>query len=329
MTINNPESHGLSHEKIWKKLESYQHLLYACMADEIGATPHLHLFLAFKNPISFSSLKRVFEHAHIETAMGSCEENKKYIQKSGDKWADSEKSRTSVEGTFEERGEMPQEKGQGFRSDVSCLYELVKEGYSNVEILEKEPTYAIMHFDKLDKIRQTLLMEANKNDYRTLQVNYIWGPTGSGKTRYVLEKYGYSECYRIVGYKNPFDEYAGQDVIVFDEFRSSLPISQMLTLLDGYPCTLPCRYNNKQAGFTKVFLISNESLETQYESVQQFNPETYNAFLRRINKIIHMTPEIYAELVEQDRLRELIGTDKEENKIPEGFVDITYTESEI
>ncbi len=31
----------------------------------------------------------------------------------------------------------------------------------------------------------------------------------------------------------------GQDVIVFEEFRSSLKIQDMLNYLDGYPCELP------------------------------------------------------------------------------------------
>jgi len=328
LTINNPQDHGLSHEKIWEILEAYPHLCYGCMSDEVGAenTPHTHIFLVFENPIAFNSIRRSFKTAHIEKSLGSCEENKAYIMKSG-KWVDTEKSETSIEGTFEERGTMPEEKGQGFRSDISCLYELIKSGYTNVEILEAEPTYAVMHIDKLDKIRQALLMEENKNEYRKLDVTYIWGKTGVGKSRYVLEKHTYSECYRIVGYKNPFDEYAGQDVIVFDEFRSSLPISLMLTLLDGYPTALPCRYQNKQACYTQVYLISNIPLKQQYENVQLYEQETYNAFLRRINRIIHMTPEIYAELVEKDRTQELDGTDnEEENKVPEGFVDITYAD---
>ena len=56
--------------------------------------------------------------------------------------------------------------------------------------------------------------------------------------------------------------------MLFEEFRSSLPIQDMLKYLEGYPLMLPCRYNNKAACYTKVFLISNIPLASQYPNVQ-------------------------------------------------------------
>ena len=79
-----------------------------------------------------------------------------------------------------------------------------------------------------------------------------------------MEKYGYQNVYRVTDYDHPFDSYKGQDVIVFEEFRSSLKIQDMLNYLDGYPCELPCRYNNKLACFTKVYIITNISFNQQY-----------------------------------------------------------------
>lgn len=58
----------------------------------------------------------------------------------------------------------------------------------------------------------------------------------------------------------------------------------MLKYLDGYPLMLPCRYSNKVACYTKVFLISNIPLSAQYPNVQLSEPETYCAFCRRINQ---------------------------------------------
>ena len=118
-----------------------------------------------------------------------------------------------------------------------------------------------------------------------LEVTYIHGTTGTGKTRGVMEQYGYANVYRVTDYQHPFDSYGGQDVIVFEEFRSSLKIQDMLNYLDGYPIVLPCRYNNKQACFHKVFIISNWSLTEQFASVQGDYPETWKAFLRRIHHI--------------------------------------------
>ena len=93
--------------------------------------------------------------------------------------------------------------------------------------------------------------------------------------------------FRITDYLHPFDLYKGQDVILFDEFRSSLKIQDMLNYLDGYPLELPCRYANKIACYTKVYLISNISLESQYMNIQLDSPETWDAFLRRIHTVEH------------------------------------------
>lgn len=42
---------------------------------------------------------------------------------------------------------------------------------------------------------------------------------------------------------------------------------------------LPCRYSNKVACFTKVFLVSNIPLSDQYPNVQVTEPENLSSFL--------------------------------------------------
>ena len=68
-----------------------------------------------------------------------------------------------------------------------------------------------------------------------------------------------------------------------------MSISDMLNYLDGYPVELPCRYANRVACYTKVYIISNISLEQQYPNVQAEYPETWNAFRRRIKNVQHIT----------------------------------------
>lgn len=52
---------------------------------EIGesGTPHLQGYFEFKNPRSFSSIKKVLTRAHFERARGSLEENYEYTSKDG------------------------------------------------------------------------------------------------------------------------------------------------------------------------------------------------------------------------------------------------------
>lgn len=73
--------------------------------------------------------------------------------------------------------------------------------------------------------------------------------------------------------------------------RVSITVADMLNYLDGYPVELPCRYANKVACYTKVYIITNIPLEQQYPNVQIDSPGTWNAFLRRIHHRMHMTKD--------------------------------------
>lgn len=283
LTINNPLEHGYSHEQIKKNMLEIK-TEYWCMCDEVGegGTPHTHIYLAATNAILFTTLQKRFRGAHFDAAKGTHQQNRDYVRKEG-KYLDSEKKETNLPDTFEEFGVMPIERV--VKSKFSDeLYEMIKADKSNYEILECFPS-AMSKLNQIEQVRQTLRSEKYANQFRPLEVWYIFGESGVGKTRSVMEKYGYSNVYRIPNYQHPFDQYSGQDVILFDEFRSSLPISEMLQYLDGYPVHLPCRYNNKIACYTKVYIISNIPLDEQYKTTQADQPETWKALLRRIQHI--------------------------------------------
>lgn len=287
LTINNPIDHGYTHEQIRSILSEFSGLRYWCMCDEIGeqGTPHTHIYMVSANGIMFDTMHRKFYGVHIEQANGSNQQNRDYVRKEG-KWQDDSKHETSLPDTFEEWGELPPDITHK-ESQSELIVQMIRDGMSNADIVAAIPT-AFNKLPHIDQTRQTLLYEENKNKWRQLDVTYLWGDTGAGKTRSVMDKYGYSCVYQVTNYDHPFDGYQGQDVIIFEEFRSSLKIDDMLKYLDGYPLMLPCRYADKVACYTKVFIISNYSLEQQYPNVQQDNPRTWNAFRRRIHRVEYM-----------------------------------------
>lgn len=265
-------------------------LKYWCMADEIGLeekTPHTHIYFVTKSSaIRFSTVKKLFSTAHIDPANGSSEQNKAYVQKSG-KWADDPKGETSIPDTFEEWGEVPIEQ-PGTRTDMAVLRQYIIDGLTNYEIIEINPDY-ILNLDKIDRARQVIKEQQYRETFRQLETTYIWGKTATGKTRGVMEKYGYSGVYRVTDYSHPFDSYTGEDVLLLDEYGSNFKIRDLLNYLDGYPLTLPCRYTNRVACYTKVYIISNLCLSKQYVDIQVSSPETFRALLRRIHKVICYT----------------------------------------
>ncbi len=81
-----------------------------------------------------------------------------------------------------ECGEMPLEH-PGARNDLDQLYQLVKDGKSNYEILEENPDY-LLRLTDIERVRQTVKSEEFRTTFRTLNVVYIWGKTGTGDTLY-------------------------------------------------------------------------------------------------------------------------------------------------
>lgn len=263
---------------------------YYVMADEVGgneSTQHTHIYVMFNAPVRFSTLKKRFPVAHIERCLGTAKENYEYVTKTG-KWEGTEKETTKVDGTIEEWGERPNFDNAGRNSLKQQLFTLVEQGYSNLEIMRMNTDFVGM-MNTADDIRLEILMDKYKNVFRELEVTYIFGDAGLGKTRYVMEKYGYSNVYKVSNYKHPFDKYKGQDVLLLDEYSSSFPISDFNNITDGYPYELDARYCGKYACYTKVYIISNLDIDDQYPIAKNKYSYLWNAITRRITKFMKFT----------------------------------------
>jgi hypothetical protein len=216
--------------------------------------------------------------------MASSSDCRAYVEKSG-KWEDDDKSETSIEGTFEEWGDVPVE-SQGKRTDWDVAYEMLEDGNDVLTVINAQ-RHLMRYRTTLEQVRQELIAKEFRNIFRKLEVTYIQGATGLGKSRYVMEKYGYGNVCQVTGYQHGcFDKYQSEDVLILDEFAYGFKIQDMNNYLDGYPLMLPCRYANKVACYTKVYIISNIPLELQYPSVRIDNPAVWNALMRRINKVL-------------------------------------------
>lgn len=299
LTINNPTAYGESHSNIKKKLCEYQ-VDYIAMCDETGSqgTYHTHIFVKYHNAIQFQSIKSMFPSANIATALGTSIQNRNYLLKCAPehhkkedgtyKYKDTSgkvHTGTNHSDTFEEIGECPQEE-QGKRTDLEYMYSLVKDGLTDSEIIELIPETAIKHIDKINKLRLAYLVDKFKGQRRLdLKVNYITGSTGLGKSRNILDEYGDENVYRVTDYQHPFDSYQCQPVLVFEEYRSSLKLQDMLNYLDIYPLVLPARYTPKVACYTTVFVVSNWTFEMQYSELQKDSEQkpSYEAWIRRFN----------------------------------------------
>jgi len=274
LTVNNPKQ---TDEEFNEYLKTLQHVKYFTFQREIGnetGTEHFQLYIEFEVGKRFETMKEYFPTAHIEARKGSKKQARDYCQKDDTRM---DGHNVFTHGDFVESGE---------RSDLNDIMQMIESGAADGEIKAAYPSQFFRYYKNIAQMRQVYLETKFDDIFRHLEITYIYGSTEKGKTRYVLEKYGYKNVYRVTAYDNSaFDNYKGQDIIVFEEFRSSFKIEDMLKYLEGYPLMLPSRYNNKVACYTKVYIITNWALSEQYKNVQTQYPSTWAAFLRRIKTV--------------------------------------------
>lgn len=145
ITINNPLDKGFTHDKIKEVLTSIRSLDYWAMCDEIGNekhTLHTHIIIHRGGALRFSTLQKMFPPgSQLDNLRGTIQQARDYIRKEG-KYKGSNKEETNLKNTFEESGIVPDER-QGQRSDLIALYDMIKDGKSNYEILEDNPNYML------------------------------------------------------------------------------------------------------------------------------------------------------------------------------------------
>lgn len=251
------------------------------IAKEVGekGTPHLQGYIHFHNSKTRSALDKWFgfHWKDSQMAKGTDFENHNYTAKDGD--------------IVVQYGEIPREEGELDIWERIVIH--IDEGMSTENIVRLYPSTALRCIKAIHMYR--LDIDRRAAQWRDVEVIYLHGTTGSGKTRFVMETHGYHNVHRVLETgSGKFDGYAGQDVLLFDEFRSQFKLGDLLNWFDGYPLELPARYANRMAKFTKVYIVSNWRFNEQYTQSRDAMTPTYNAFLRRISKIEHdfsWTPE--------------------------------------
>ena len=314
IVLNNPLERNPKHtlEYIVKLLHERFTLEYFAISFEISDSGTLHANIMFiaKNVTRFSQVKKVFPQAHIEPIKYSNIAVRDYIGKFGVKNAD--KAHTQVEGTFYDWG-IFKEKEQGKRNDTHRAYDMIEDGSSILDVI-REQKHMWLYDNKLEKLENRFLEEKamgrfDEKGRRDVAVTFIYGKTATGKTTYVLDKYGDSNVCSVseYGHSGCFDGYKFQDIILFDEYNSSIGLTKMNKYIDKFKVELPCRFGDRNAAYTKIYIISNIPLERQYPDVKVKFPDVWDSFIRRIHKVMVYTD--FCEFTEytKDEYMELVA----------------------
>lgn len=164
---------------------------------------------------------------------------------------------------------------QGKRTDLQSLRDAVANGLEKDEILTDEKlgniaSGRLAYLDRLVAIRDREIF--GRHD-RGVTCHYLWGKARLGKTWSIThdDDGGYQpDVYRPTDWKNPWDEYAGQKILLLDEFYGpgQLDFPTLLNVLDSLPLVLHRRYGNGYAKWTEVWIVANQPLQVLYENYE-------------------------------------------------------------
>lgn len=175
-------------------------LEYIVVGREVGLekTPHLQGYLVTKQRKRFNQIKEMVPRAHIERALGTPEENKKYCMKEGD---------------YVEIGTLPITKGEATKRK----WEEIRDHAKNGDFDKIEPEILVKHYNNLKKIKydnQVFMLEPIPG----LINEWIYGPTGSGKSKAAREE---NPIFYNKSCNKWWDGYNNEPVVIIDDFDTS------------------------------------------------------------------------------------------------------------
>lgn len=180
---------------------------------------------------------------------------------------------------------------QGKRTDIRQIMKLITDGASELEVFDSFPSQSMYMARGIQKYRE-LINQEKFSKFRELDIHFLSGPTGCGKTRKAYDIHGYSpykifkiNCNDLDGFWNGYN---GQQVVVFDEFSNQIKITKLLEILDGYPFMVNIKGGFVPAQFTKVYITSNLKKDEIYPNAK---PEHKKALDRRINQFYDLYPK--------------------------------------
>lgn len=258
----------------WRPRYHVQEMQYMVWQFEVcptTGTPHIQGYVRFRGAKRMNTVRDYLSTvtAHLEPAKGTEAHNRDYCTKESSRQPGTQPT---------EHGTYDATKGrQGSRVDLDTVCNAIKTGTPLSQVaLENSATYTKYHAG-LEKLRQHYL-STTASAVRDVHTTVLWGPTGTGKSHRV--RTAYPDAYIVYHGRDPFGNYQGQTVLIIEEFNYLFwEIDLMKQLLDKWPLQLDCRYTNKHALWTTVFILTNQDPRYWYPADA---PASRTALLRRL-----------------------------------------------
>lgn len=276
------------------------------VAKEVGESGTLHLQGAciLGKQVGFSTLKMWpgFRRAHVETMRGLPSASLAYCSK-----------QDQNPFIF---GDLPT---PGKRTDLHVAVEAIQDGESLRDMALGDHGVAIVKFYKgLTMLRS--LRSKPRDPSNPPKLYWVYGPTGSGKTRSCFEFgaliAGPSDVWLSNGQCQWFDGYDGQRVAILDDFRAKgVSFNFLLRLTDIYPFNVPFKGGFVNWAPDVIFFTAPHDIRTTFSTRFEHVPEDVRQLERRFTRSF-LLPDDLAEF------RELFRPSVSERVVDEPMVII-------
>lgn len=245
--------------------------------EEIGKKTgyrHLQIFLQSpKGAIRQSTLKNVLPGGHFEKRRGTVAQAVAYVSK--------EDTRASP---IFSHGSIDTKEQQGKRSDLQRYHEKILDGVPVNRLVLDEPK-SFLYIRQLREL-ENIARSEKLNQPRELSVNWLYG--SGNRTAQFYKTFPYQDIYRVANYRNAFDSYESQDIMLLDNFNDScLEFDFLLNVLASpYPARLPARFQDKPAAYSQLFFSAEDPPDSYFHTVQRYKPEQWRRFLATLDNVV-------------------------------------------
>lgn len=264
---------------------THKNVSYICWGQEVGAdgTPHLQGYLELSTRQRLTGVKKIIgARVHLELRQGSADQAIAYCRKGEQTHLEWKSDGTSgpnfgLNAKFEEFGKakVSTTKENLIQNRLTSIREKIKSGVSEKQIYEDDPLMAAKYPRYIEKC----IMWTNPGQRPDLKVEVHFGVTDSGKTFQAFKRY--PDLYNMPvksGNTLWFQGYAGEKVVLLDDFKGGFTLDQFLRLTDKYPIRVETK-----GGFTwfvpdLIIITSNFKEDDWYNYT---NREAHRAALKR------------------------------------------------
>jgi len=283
-TINNPREAALHPEDHPKNWTGYKYLVYQLEKGHDTGTYHWQGYVYWLRKKALGGCKKVHGHAHWEPRRGTHEQAREYCTKEDTRVPGTDMENPYDPGPFE-FGDPPE---PGKRNDLLEIKALVDENAPEKDLWENHFGSMVRYSSGINKYRN---IKITPRSYKT-EVAVFYGPTGTGKTRYIRDTLPSDKCYWITKgrtgdpWMDGYDPVV-HDHVVIDEFYGWIKWDMLLRMLDRYPLQLEIKGGMVQFKPKYIWITSNKSPAEWYKTGE--NGRDFATLLRRLNVIRRYT----------------------------------------